>query len=299
MGVEQIIIEALREDINAINGAWLAICETRFTLIEDGLFDQDEPFFTSDVDLLEPEDIDFLASYGQGRIGHIARGIDDITRLVVGAYSRTDEWAGNITPSLKQRSTWARRRATQDFLAGTGRGLPDGYKLGGWAFADKEQRVLEAVGEMRGSFNNRLPGWVNDVKAQWIQEQGSLKGLNRNSMAARLRGKIEQWHGQYNDIAAATEIGTQYDQQLRELVARNDVDLLVRIMPEDADPGCRWGCPDLAGQEMLFSASPAFPLHPNCKHYRQVVPGSFSLPLDASVDLGGPTRYFPRNLPEL
>jgi len=294
MAIGQEAIDELKTDIDAINANWLAVAEFGFTAVEDGLFEAQPLFKFSKFTVAEL--LDDIRHFG---MIFLARGIPEITRMIVDAYSKGSDWSNSITPTFKQRCTWARRRATQDFLVGTGRGLPAGYRLDGWAFADKEQRAIDAVGMMRDSFNRKLPLWVESVKSDWIAEQGSLRGLNRNSMASRLRTKIEAWHAQYNEISAITELNTQYDQQLRELVARNDVDPIVTILPEMASDRCRWGCPDLAGREMLFSESPEFPLHPNCIHSRQIKAGSFALPLDSTVDLGGPTLYFPRNLPEI
>lgn len=278
------LIEELDEGVDEANEEWLDYMETLFLAFGDTLFDEiygmfDAGGFVPDLPEVPVYEGPFLQ----------ASTVDDITQMVIEGFTRGEAYEGFMRPKLRRSGTFARRRAAKDFLAACGKELPDGFRLEGWAVIGKDDRAENALIEMMNSFNQSLPKMVANVKQEWAEQYGSLRGLNRTNMASRLREKIEAWQDRWAPVTARTETGKHYDEMLRELVSRNKVDPMVEIVPDTADPNCRWGCEDYAGEQGRFEDFPDFPLHPNCVHYRKLIAGSFTPPY--VLDLGGPTMY--------
>jgi len=284
------LIDELDAGVDEANEEWLDYMEELFLAFGDTLFDEiygmfDTGGFVPDLPEAPVHDGLFVQ----------ASTVDEITQMVIEGFTRGETYENFMRPKLRRSGTFARRRAVKDFLASFGKQLPDGFRLDGWSVVGKDDRAETALIEMMGSFNRSLPQMVAEVKQEWAEQYGSLRGLNRTNMAARMRGKIEAWQDRWRPVTARTESAKQYDEMLRELVSRNEVNPMVEIVPDTADANCRWGCEDYAGEQGLFDEFPDFPLHPNCVHYRKLIAGSFVPPY--VLNLGGPTMYMLVDLP--
>jgi len=218
---------------------------------------------------------------------------DDIDKIVVDAYRRGDDWEAGLATAYKRSGTFARRRATQNFVNAAGGQIPDGYRLGEWAFQSKEAMAIAAARNSRQKFNEALPRLVKRVRQSWFEEKGSYKGLNRQTIAARLRSVLQRGDDVYVPARAALETGRQYDQMIHELCAANGVDPYVVILPETFDERCRHGCPEMAGQTYLLSEAPEMPRHFGCFHHKEIKKFDFGVPV---VDLGAENSYMLKDL---
>jgi hypothetical protein len=119
-----------------------------------------------------------------------------------------------------------------------------------------------------GTYNRDLRNAIDNIIADWLEtHDGSLKGLNRNVVSARVRAWDEErgiWKAQQ---ISTTEMGVVDDRAVLRFAELNSADYRARVMPENASCNlCQsyvaMGWLPAARAETIFD----LPAHVNCIH---------------------------------
>lgn len=153
--------------------------------------------------------------------------------------------------------------------------------------------VNQMLGEARWAarsiartYNKDLERAIGRIKEAWVKEHGSLKGLNRNILASRLRLWARKRSSWKNRQIGLYHAGTADGRAVRDFLDKNGIQGRARVMPLDAICDV---CKTLVSrgwmtiQEVL---AVILPVHPWCPHFLEVEPDPASLPSLAELFAG-------------
>lgn len=215
-------------------------------------------------------------------------------RLVHAVFSWDSDWQSNFVDRMSPLLINGRISGIRFVLAKAGYRLPDDFSLRNEFVAGVRSHARSVAMQMMRTQHDWLGTAIDDVKAWWIEDYGSLAGLNRNNIASRLQ-RLEAYRRSWHvPLTGWSEAAWAFNQGIRDFLENNDPDARVQVMPEDASDPARDhppACILFAGEWFEYGELPLFPIHPNCVHYI----GDFRFSLGAgfrpALDLGADELY--------
>jgi len=117
----------------------------------------------------------------------VEKDINDATDFAIRWFQRDDAWEKEAAKTLFNDALKTRQEAlSQQLCSAFGKALPSGFALSPTERAKAFGRASFAARSIRQTYNARVPTWAEKVKADWVKEHGSLRGLNRWTMIKRM-----------------------------------------------------------------------------------------------------------------
>jgi hypothetical protein len=215
-------------------------------------------------------------------------------RLAYAVFSWDTDWQSNFVRRMTPALIDGRVSGIRFALSKLGYQLPEAFSLRREFRDGVRDHVRSVAGGMRRAQQKWLRNAIDRVKAWWIEDYGSLAGLNRNNIASRL-GRLESerrlWHV---PLTGWTEAAWAFNQGVRDFLENNDPSAEVQVLPDEASDPARDHpppCINFAGGWFAYRDLPLFPLHPDCVHYLGNIRFSWEMELMPVVDLGADERY--------
>ena len=97
-----------------------------------------------------------------------------------------------------------------------GKSLPSDFQFSQEEKDSAWNRAYDSVQGQAKTFNEKIPGWIKKARADWVEQHGSLKGLNRYALLALTRKYVELditgvWLLSQGNPGSAIREGGSYD----------------------------------------------------------------------------------------
>lgn len=188
---------------------------------------------------------------------------------------RKDEaWIADMVNTLYSEGLETRKSALEAQLCSSiGKSLPADFKF---SQVEKDAAWNRAYDSVRGqarTFNGKIPGWIKKARADWVEQHGSLKGLNRYALLALTRKYVDKFHIWKDEEVAVTEFAHEWRDEVGFFWAVNigKAEMEGLISPSSASDPARDTpiiCETFAGQwRPLDEALSLTPQHIACVHF--------------------------------
>jgi len=211
-------------------------------------------------------------------------------------------WIADMTDTLYEEGLETRKSALgAQICSSIGKSLPSDFQFSQEEKDSAWNRAYDSVQSQAKTFNEKVPGWVQKARADWVEGHGSLKGLNRYVLLEMTKKYVKDFDVYHDEQVAVTEFAHEWADEVGFfwLVNSRDAELEYYLSPATASDPFRDSepiCLQYSGQWLDRKDSELFPAHPNCVHYiseTRVKKGA--LPLFFGI---GFSRYNTENLPD-
>lgn len=187
---------------------------------------------------------------------------------------RDDGWVEEMARDLLVEAEATRAEAVRAQLCSAiGKDLPELYELSADEEEEARLRARESAQSVADTYNEKLRGWIEEVKAEWWEDHGgSFIGLNRFNLLKLTQAKVEDYDAWKIEEIAATEFSYEWQQQALSfwIVNRGTAELEYFLAPRSASDPRRDSepiCASYAGRWLSEDDAQMFPAHVNCIHF--------------------------------
>lgn len=226
---------------------------------------------------------------------------DAMDAWVVEQLRKDATWIADMVSTLYDEGLETRKAALEAQLCSSiGKSLPADFKFSQVEKDAAWNRAYSSVQGQARTFNGKLPGWIKKARADWVEQHGSLKGLNRYALLALTKKYVVEFDLWKDEQVAVTEFAHEWADSVGAFWAVNigKAELEALIMPETAsERDTPIFCREFSGQwHPLATAQALVPQHINCVHFiKDVRVKKGVLPLFMGI---GFSRYNTENLPD-